>query len=382
MKLHIKAKAVGIEKQTIARITKTSVLDKREDYFLLVDDDSSIKDYSGYAGIIAKDFPQSEHPNIPLVYGFDIGILKPGHIISVDKNGFINVVYRPESQNNIIFATARCNNHCLMCSQPPKESHEYGLVENHLRLIDLINDAPETLCITGGEPTLLNDQLIAVLSKASICLPETNLYMLTNGRQFADETYVRKIAAIPHLKLLCAIPVYADVAPVHDYIVQAKGAFSQTINGLYNLARYKLPVEIRVVLHKQTIPRLLPLMEFIYRNLPFVSHVALMGLENMGYTKINKELLWIDPLDYLDELEKSVRYLHYRQMSVSIFNLQLCVLKPFLYPFARKSISDFKNIFLEECEYCSAKDNCSGLFKSSAAQHSRGIKAFKESLAM
>ena len=109
--------------------------------------------------------------------------------------------------------------------------------------------------------------------------------MLTNGRQFDDEQYVKKIAAIPGLNLLSRNPALCRCCAIHDYIVQAKGAFDQTAKGLYNMARHKLPVEIRVVLHKQTIPRLLHLMEFIYRNFPFVAHVALMGLENMGYVK-------------------------------------------------------------------------------------------------
>ena len=183
--------------------------------------------------------------------------------------------------------------------------------------------------------------------------------MLTNGRQFNDEQYVKKIAAIPGLNLLSAIPLYADVAPIHDYIVQAKGAFDQTAKGLYNMARHKLPVEIRVVLHKQTIPRLLHLMGVhLSKFPPFVAHVALMGLENMGYVKKNWELLWIDPVDYQDDLEAAVRYLHYRQMPVSIYNLQLCILKSTLHPFARKSISDLKNIYLEECSHCSVRNDC------------------------
>ena len=255
---------------------------------------------------------------------------------------------------------------------------EAGWIESHMRFFDLISDDPENLGITGGEPTLLGDGLVTVLERATARLPNTSLYMLTNGRQFADEKYVRKIAAIPGLKLLSAIPLYADVAPLHDYIVQAKGAFEQTAKGLYNMARHQLPVEIRVVLHKQTIPRLLHLMEFIYRNFPFVSHVALMGLENMGYVRKNWELLWIDPVDYQDDLEKAVQYLHYRQMPVSIYNLQLCILRHTLHPFARRSISDFKNIYLEECNDCDARDACAGLFKSSEIRHSRGIKAIAE----
>jgi hypothetical protein len=69
------------------------------------------------------------------------------------------------------------------------------------------------------------------------------------------------------------------------------------------------------------------LMAYIYRNLSFGEHVALMGLEHVGYTPRNIDELWIDPFDYQDELERAVAYLSMREMSVSIYNHQLCVLK-------------------------------------------------------
>ena len=98
-----------------------------------------------------------------------------------------------------------------------------------------------------------------------------------------------------------------------------------------------------------------------------------MGLENMGYVKKNWDLLWVDPLDYLDELESAVRHLFYRGLNVSIYNLQLCVLPQSLWPFARQSISDYKNIFLDACSQCGAQTQCGGLFLSSETRHSRGI---------
>ena len=199
--------------------------------------------------------------------------------------------------------------------------------------------------------------------------------MLTNGRLYCYTDYMHKIASIRHPSFTSAIPLYSDIAEEHDYVVQARGAFDQTVEGLYNAAAYGMSLEIRVVLHKQTVDRLVKLAEFIYRKFPFVEHVALMGLENMGYVKKNWDLLWIDPLDYADTLEEAVRYLFYRRMNVSIYNLQLCVLPRSLWAFTRHSISDYKNIYLDECGQCDVKEQCGGLFKSSEARHSRGIKA-------
>jgi His-Xaa-Ser system radical SAM maturase HxsC len=202
--------------------------------------------------------------------------------------------------------------------------------------------------------------------------------MLTNGRTFAWPEYARRFAVLNHPNLCLGVPLYSDFANEHDHIVQAAGAFDQTLAGLHLAARHGLRVEIRVVLHRLTIRRLTRLMDYIYRNLSFVEHIALMGLEYVGYTPRNIQDLWIDPFDYQEELEQAVRYLVDRDMSVSLYNHQLCVLRPSLWPYARKSISDWKNLYLPECESCSALPLCGGLFKWAAKKHSDHIHTISE----
>ncbi len=51
-----------------------------------------------------------------------------------------------------------------------------------------------------------------------------------------------------------------------------------------------------------------------------------MGLEPMGFAKGNRDRLWIDPIDYLAQLQTAVFHLANRGMAISIYNLPLCVL--------------------------------------------------------
>lgn len=142
---------------------------------------------------------------------------------------------------------------------------------------------------------------------------------------------------------------------MHDYVVQARGAFDETIIGLHNLAQARVPVEIRIVVHRQTYQRMPQLSQYIYRNLTFASHIAFMGLEVIGFGKANINSLWIDPADYADELEAAVSMLATVGMNVSIYNHQLCTLPESLWPFSRRSISDWKNEYADEC--FSAREN-------------------------
>jgi MoaA/NifB/PqqE/SkfB family radical SAM enzyme len=134
-------------------------------------------------------------------------------------------------------------------------------------------------------------------------------------------------------------------------------------------------VEVRVVIHKQTYRGLPRLAEFLARNLLFVDHVALMGLEIMGFTRANLELLWIDPVEYQRELKQAVKTLSSYGRKVSIYNHQLCLLDRELWPYAVQSISDWKNEYIEECNKCSIRDKCGGFFASAKYRRSTHIRA-------
>jgi His-Xaa-Ser system radical SAM maturase HxsC len=384
-KLTFRGVCRGLSVRALARISFNAVPESdRSDYFLVVTNNSNLakaKDINlnGYAAVLTETGALCRIPGDfsgPLIqYDDDLSFISSDSILGINPDGKTRILFRPESPNNTIFSTVECNSNCLMCSQPPILSKDKNIVDEHLRLIELIKNPPAAMGITGGEPTLLGDGLVAILSRLKDRFPNTLVHMLTNGRLYAYEDLIAKIARVGHSDFTSAIPLYSDISSEHDYVVQAKGAFDQTLAGLYNAAKHGLRIEIRVVLHKQTLPRLKNLADFIYRNLPFVNHIALMGLENMGYVRANWETLWQDPVDYAALLEDTVRYLFYRRMNVSIYNLQLCVLPASIWSFSRQSISDFKNIYIDECAKCELRNQCGGLFLSSETRHSRGIKA-------
>jgi hypothetical protein len=104
--------------------------------------------------------------------------------------------------------------------------------------------------------------------------------------------------------------------------------------------------------------------EFVHRNLPFVEHVALMGLEPMGFAKVNRDSLWVDPYDYTETLTKACWYLNDRGIRSSIYNIPLCLLPKATWPLAKMSISDWKNKYIDECQPCELKEKCCGFFAS------------------
>ncbi|WP_162261880.1 His-Xaa-Ser system radical SAM maturase HxsC [Legionella adelaidensis] len=295
-------------------------------------------------------------------------------VINPEKNS-VKVLFRKNSPFNSILVTENCNNFCLMCSQPPRNINDRYLVNEILSMIPLISPTASEIGITGGEPTLLGDDLVTMFKRFKACLPNTAIHVLTNGRNFTNTNLVKNIASVDHPDLMFGIPLYSDVPNIHDYVVQANNAYNETLKGIINLKSLNQKVEIRVVIHKQTYKRLPQLAEFITRNLLFVDHIALMGLEMMGFTKANIDSLWIDPVDYQSELVEAVNILDRFRMNVSIYNHQLCLLDKSLWRFAKKSISDWKNEYMPECNGCSIKSECGGFFSSAHFKYSDHIKA-------
>lgn len=351
----------------------------RKDHVLLLRE-ADLPEIRGYAGVLtSRVLPGEDGLGTPAVHLPSLHHLDDGDVVALSPNGSVRTLYRIRSPHNSLFTTDRCNSFCLMCSQPPKQIDDQDRIHELMRLVELIDPATPELGITGGEPTLLKNDLLRLIRRCHELLPRTVLHVLSNGRLFYYGSFARSLAAIEHPDLMIGVPLYSDIDSEHDYVVQSAGAFGQTLVGLQNLGRYGVPVEIRIVIHRLTSPRLPRLAEFIYRNLSFASHVTFMGLEMMGFTVPNREKLWIDPVEYGPELVEAVQFLTLRGMAVSVYNHQLCVVPREIWSHCRKSISDWKNEYLPACETCMERSRCGGFFTSALRRgYSAHIKPIQD----
>ena len=292
----------------------------------------------------------------------DARVAKPGDVIELDPyRQRVAVRHRRGDNGNVLFATERCNSFCLMCSQPPRQIDDEWRVQHLCELIELIDRTEPSLAISGGEPTLLGAGLCTIVAKCAETLPDTHLHVLTNGRLLSD-TELAKLFESLHPHLTWGVPLYGDHYALHDYVVQSEGAFAQTLRGLYALEAAKQRIEIRVVLVRPSFERLDQITRFILRNLPFVEHVALMGIEPIGFAKAHHAALWADPADYSATLEAAVDAFSRRGMAVSLYNLPLCTIPRSLWPYAQQSISHWKNDYLDACANCAVRSRCGGFF--------------------
>jgi His-Xaa-Ser system radical SAM maturase HxsC len=310
-----------------------------------------------------------------LKIGAELDYLGDGDVVRVRPDGQIKTIYRRVARGISLLVTERCNSFCIMCSQPPRDVDDDYLIDEYLEAIPLFDRSTHEVGITGGEPTLLGERLFKLLRALKAYLPNTAVHILSNGRTASDLSLAKAFASLKHPDLMLGIPLYSDIPSIHDFVVQADGAYDETLRGIINLKRCGVRVEIRIVVHQQTYRRLPELGHFITRNLQFVDHVALMGLELMGFARSNLDELWIDPVDYQPELCEATRTLSRAGIRTSIYNHQLCLLDPTIRKFSVKSISDWKNEYMPECAGCELMSQCGGFFSSAVLRRSPHIRA-------
>jgi His-Xaa-Ser system radical SAM maturase HxsC len=263
-----------------------------------------------------------------------------------------------------------------MCCQPPTKNNDIDFFfEKNLALIKTAPKNLPLIGISGGEPTLAGERFFELISAIRQYLPNTTIHILSNGRVFANGDYAEKLKEIAGNSLLLGIPVHSDSSLIHDEIADVRNAFNETIIGLYNLAAFDIPIELRIVINKLNCKRLLQLSDFIFKNLPFINHVSFMAMEYIGFAVKNSKQVWVEPKEYVSNLKEAVLNLNSWDIDVSIFNLPLCLLPNELHIFSQKSISDWKNSYAEVCNECLKKDDCGGLF-STSKQNFEGLKAF------
>jgi His-Xaa-Ser system radical SAM maturase HxsC len=281
--------------------------------------------------------------------------------LSPDRAELI-VLYRSSDLHHAVQLTNRCNSNCLMCSQPPTKHNDDWLIEEACQIAAHLEGDPRSIGLTGGEPLLLGAGLRRVIDAFISRHPNVAIDVLTNGRLLSDRNLAASVLDGITGKISWLVPLYGHADFLHDFIVQSPGAFEETIDGLLTLQAYGQPIQLRIVLIEPVLQHLPELCRFIGRNLPFVREVALMGCEPIGFALANRSVCEVDLSAWHAQLQESAAALRRAQIPAVLMNAPFCALPRELWPLASNSISDWKRAFPAECETCTLKSNCSGLF--------------------
>ncbi|MBW2044493.1 MAG: radical SAM protein [Deltaproteobacteria bacterium] len=268
----------------------------------------------------------------------------------------------------------KCNNSCLMCTNPDEfwemDGCYFSLTYLSERIERFRNGTEEFLdnfrdsfSISGGEPTLAS-HLSEVIKKINSLFPGIRIVCLTNGRMFSYADYVRQTLRL-NANLEFAVSLHGHNAGVHDKITQTPGSFTQTVTGLKNIFRFKRPdesIEIRVVIHRLNYKFLEEIAGFIKMNFPQVNRLVFMFFEIEGQAVKNLKALRLTYAQLSPYIDKIFNFIALFPQ-VRLYHFPLCTLPPKFYPYIWRTLPDFEVSFPESCKECGLKKLCLGVHK-------------------
>lgn len=289
----------------------------------------------------------------PSTYSGDVVLLAPPRSI-------IHRLIRADSRHNTFLVTERCDQLCVMCSQPPKKTHQDNF--RHFENASLLAPLNATLGFSGGEPTLYKGQLFSLLHRVHESRPDLRFHVLTNAQHFTDDD-IDFLSSPAGRKVQWGVPIYASEGELHDQIVGKSGAFAKLLNGLSVLCRAGAQVEVRTVLTSMNAAVLPKLAQFITRFLPFASPWAIMQLERIGFASNRWNELFFDNSIDFDTIGQAIDIAKLSNVPVLLYNFPLCTVPPAYRELAPATISDWKNKYLPACDGCALRSACGGFFE-------------------
>ncbi|WP_240047571.1 His-Xaa-Ser system radical SAM maturase HxsC [Sphingomonas panacisoli] len=313
----------------------------------MIDADSMGASFAGAHGLFAIDGVSAEDLD------GDVVLVTP-------LAGRAERLLRRASRHNTLLVTERCDQLCVMCSQPPKKTHvdRFALLEQACLLAE-----PDTLIgVSGGEPTLYKQKLLSMIEHVLDARPDVQFHILSNGQHFERDD-VDRLRDPRYRRVSWGIPLYAADAATHDDVVGKHGAFVRLRDSFALLMAAGARVELRTVLLSTNVDKLHDLAHFVVARLRFIEAWSIMQLEHIGFAKGRWRDLFVRHDLNFTPVATALDAALLHGVRAQLFNFPLCTVPAAYRPYAIASISDWKNKTMAPCQQCSEREHCAGFFE-------------------
>lgn len=297
-------------------------------------------------------------------------------VFELFSDGALLLVHDGNPDDLVFYITGACNSNCIMCPSPVQSRKNCPAVSIDT-LIEIARHVPQNIrhiTVTGGEPFIAGKDIFRLFLFCREKFTEAEFQVLTNGRIFAIDEYCQLLCeTIPGNELL-GIPIHASSETLHDRISQTPGSFRQTVQGIQNLLKRSVMVEIRIVVNKWNIEDFENIADLIVQKMKSVHHVCIMAMEMTGNAHVNKESVWVEYGESFPYIRPAVLKLIRHGIDVVLYNFPLCTVEKEFWTICAKSISPSKVRYDEVCSACRMKDACGGVFAGTLRLERNALK--------
>jgi His-Xaa-Ser system radical SAM maturase HxsC len=316
---------------------------------ILVEGGPSEAAFAGENGLIVVEGVEAEK-----LEG-DVVLVQPG-----GGRGRVERLLRSGSLHNTLLVTERCDQLCVMCSQPPKKTHvdRFDLLEEAC----LLAEPDSFIGISGGEPTLYKAQLLGMIERVLAERRDLEFHVLSNGQHFSGDD-IERLRDPVHRRVSWGIPLYAPDPSSHDRIVGKIGAFERLEQSFAALAMAGARIELRTVLLTSNLAALPDLARYIAARLRFIETWSIMQLENTGFARNRWPQLYVDHRENFEPVAAALDWAAAHGVLARLFNVPRCTVPGPYRSQAPASISDWKRKYMPACSTCSERERCCGFFE-------------------
>jgi len=253
-----------------------------------------------------------------------------------------------------------CNDNCVSCPVPVsnKQNPDFESIKKE---INDVADYYDRIGFNGGEPTLRKDLLKILQYANKKGFKDINL--LTNVQMFYYEEYAKQISKIKNLEI--STTFYGPNSLVHDAITRTPGSFEHKMKGAKNLLKYKVPLRIRIVLHKMNYRYFRDICKFIADNFTSeeIRDVSIMNAKITNEARKNKNIVVEKTYKIAEQLLEPFRLLQQRGFQAKLYHFPHCVLPEELWPYSAGITTTLTELkFPDFCEECKKRNDCTGIW--------------------
>ncbi|MFV0424849.1 MAG: His-Xaa-Ser system radical SAM maturase HxsC [Bacilli bacterium] len=299
-------------------------------------------------------------------------------VFEIDEVGNAFLYYSNERVDNALMLSSKCNSNCIMCPVSDGIRKKNNTPANII--LDIIKHMPKYpshITITGGEPFIIGTDIFTIFKALKNKFRSTEFLLLTNGRALAYKPYFEKFRETIPNNTIIGIPIHGHNEELHDNITRSTGGFKQTIIGIKHLLAYDYKVELRMVVSNFNKEHIGDIAELIVTEFHNVYSVKIMGLEMLGNAAKNQNDVWVSYNEAFAYSKNAIVKLIENGIDVALYNFPLCSVEENFHLICKKSITDYKINFFDECNQCSLKNSCGGVFDGSKRLAKYDIKPWR-----